>query len=82
MPGVTLARPISDDGEFGDFAVAVAFWCASEFGPEAHKLVQRVSGVDLVFPIPPEHLFAFQNKEIDYSAERAFHLRERSRGRS
>lgn len=72
MPGVNLARRLFDDGSFGPEKVIVGFWRASEFKDADFSLVQRISGVELVFPIPPKDLPAFVGKEIDYRPEDGF----------
>ena len=76
MCGVTLSSTIHDDGSFGPKSVAIGFWQRSGFPEAARKNVQRVSGIDLLFPIPPDDLAAFIGKEIDYSPDRAFFLHD------
>lgn len=77
MAGVSLGQPVLAGGGLGDYAVMVAFWRRSEFPESARGLVQRVSGLDLVFPVPDQHVPMFVGKEIDYAPDRAFYLRAR-----
>lgn|GEM_PF-1157892 len=76
MPGVNLARRLFDDGSFGPERVVIGFWRVSEFPASAYDVVQRVSGVDLVFPVPPEDRPPFAGKQIDYSDDSGFYLRD------
>lgn len=76
MAGVNLARQLFADGTTGTPQVIVAFWRRSEFREEARRLVQRVSGIELILPIPADEIPLFDGKEIDYSADLAFFLRD------
>ena len=76
MPGINLGARVLDSGKLGPRQVIVGFWRKSEFPSAAHQQVQRVSGLDLVFPIPPSDLQAFVGKQIDYAPDRAFFLRD------
>jgi hypothetical protein len=80
MPGVNLAQPMLPEGQLGPYSVIIGFWRRSEFKAEDYKLVQSVSGLDLVFPVPADQVAHFFGKEIDYSPERAFYLRDRESG--
>lgn len=75
MAGISLGHPISQAGEFGPEAVTIGFWRRSEFPAIAREIVQRVAGIDLIFPVPPAEAAKFDGKVIDYAADRAFFLR-------
>ena len=77
MPGINLARRLFDDGTLGTARIVVGFWRASEFKESARPLVQRVSGVDLVFPVPPDDVAAFVGQEIDHTPDKGFYFRAR-----
>jgi hypothetical protein len=77
MAGVSLGGPFSGEGSIGPLRVIVAFWRKSEFKPEAYAEVQRVSGLDLIFPIPEAYLPAFVGKELHFSSEDGLVLRAR-----
>ena len=75
MPGVSSGYRLFDDGSKGPKRVIIGFWRASEFPPEAHEEVQRVSGVDLVFKAPLEDVPAFAGKQMDFAEDQGFYLR-------
>jgi hypothetical protein len=76
MAGVNLAQPVLPDGKLGPYSVFIAFWRRSEFKVEDRWLVQKVSGLDLVFPVPAEQVLLFVGKQIDYDEDHAFYLRD------
>lgn len=75
MAGVNLGGPLLDDGTIGRLSVVVGFWRKSEFKPGAYEEVQRVSGLDLIFPIPKAYLPAFVGKELHFTSEDGLVLR-------
>jgi hypothetical protein len=77
MAGVGLGQRVLKEGGLDDYSVLIGFWSKSKFSDSGYELVQRVSGLDLVFPVPDWQVPLFEGKEIDYAPDRAFYLRDR-----
>jgi hypothetical protein len=78
MAGISLGGQLFDNGTIGPLSVVVGFWRRSEFKAEGYAEVQRVSGLDLVFPVPRDYRNAFTGKELDYTPEEGLFLRSPS----
>jgi hypothetical protein len=76
MAGISLGGQLFDNGTIGPLNVVVGFWRKSEFKPEALAEVQRVSGLDLIFPIPAQYKEAFDGKELHFTETEGLFLRE------
>jgi hypothetical protein len=75
MLAISVGWPVAPDGKEGPAQVSPAYWRKSEFSEAARELVQRVSGVDLIFGAPEPYSALFEGMVVDYAPDRAFFLR-------